>query len=140
MWQLSRHHSAVAADHSLEEMQEPNKYPNFYTKNTAKRQKQNNYNFIMIPIYKSTIAIWLKLQTVLHSNAQIIYTFGRPVSSHSFIISVNITALLEIYSGLKADMTEFRRRALQEIFKFILSNIQICVFYISMKPSSILYC
>ena len=41
-------------------------------------------------------------------------TLGKPVSSHSFIISVKATARAEIYSGLKADMIEFKSKALEE--------------------------
>ena len=42
-----------------------------------------------------------------------VFTLGNPVSSHSLIMSVNWTALTATNSGLKAEMMEFRSKALQ---------------------------
>ncbi len=41
------------------------------------------------------------------------YTFGKPVSSHSLMRSVNSMPRDAMYSGLNADMIEFNNRALK---------------------------
>ncbi len=62
------------------------------------------------------------------------YTFGKPVSSHSLMRSVNSMPRDAIYSGLNADMIEFNKRALKIAIWSLGQFVHVHVLYL--QPSS----